>query len=143
MAFTFIWSFLKSNRNLFIYLIGQFLLSNNTVLGTSYLKFSKHRPSGPMLSISRNVRLSVCLSVCPSVSSLLRYRLNVFLPPLPEVGCPIFLESRNPWGKVMEITDLRFEHFCLEIIKNRRAKKVFFVADFALENMVKPHFPMD
>ena len=34
-------------------------------------KFSKHRPSGPMLSISQNVRLSVrrsvCLSVCLSV----------------------------------------------------------------------------
>ena len=29
--------------------------------------FSKHRASGPMLSISRNVRLSVCPSVCPSV----------------------------------------------------------------------------
>ena len=29
--------------------------------------FSKHRPSGPMLSISRNVRLSVRLSVCLSV----------------------------------------------------------------------------
>ena len=26
--------------------------------------FSKHRPSGPMLSISRNVRLCVCPSVC-------------------------------------------------------------------------------
>ena len=48
----------------------------------STLSFSKHRLSGPMLSISKNVRLSVC--------SLLRYRLNVFLPPLPEVGCPIF-----------------------------------------------------
>ena len=31
-------------------------------------KFSKHRPSGPMLSISRNVRLSVCPSVRLSVS---------------------------------------------------------------------------
>ena len=39
----------------------------------------------------------VCLSVCPCV---LRYRLNFFLPPLPEVGCPIFLEIQNPWGKV-------------------------------------------
>ena len=29
--------------------------------------FSKHQPSGPMLSISRNVRLSVCLWVCVSV----------------------------------------------------------------------------
>ena len=41
-------------------------------------RFSKHRPSGPMLSISPNVRLSVRPSVCPSVSSLFRYRLNIF-----------------------------------------------------------------
>ena len=75
------------------------------VFGSSHLSwklskqlFSKHRPSGPRLSISRFVHMSVCLSVC----SLLRYRLTVFLPPLPEVGCPIFLEIRNPWGKVME-----------------------------------------
>ena len=64
-----------------------------------------------MLSMSQNVRLCVCLYVC----SLLRYRLNVFLPPLPKVGCPIILEIRNPWGKVMEKGGLRFEHFCLEV----------------------------
>ena len=46
----------------------------------------------------------------------LRYRLSVFLPPLPEVGCPIFLEIRNPWGKVMERSGLTFEHFCLEVV---------------------------
>ena len=39
--------------------------------------FSKQPPSGPMLSISQNVRSCVCLSVCMSVCSLLRYRLNV------------------------------------------------------------------
>ena len=82
--------------------------------------FSKHRPSGPMLSISRFVRLcvcpSVCLSVCLSVCSLLRYRLNVFLPPLPKVECPIFLEIRNPWGKLMERSGLRYEYFCLKIV---------------------------
>ena len=44
---------------------------------------------------------SVCLSVRLSVCSLLRYRLNVFLPPLLEVGCTIFLEIHNPLGKVM------------------------------------------
>ena len=44
----------------------------------------------------------VCLSVCFSVSSLLRYRLNVFLPPLPKVGCPKFGDIRNPWGKSNE-----------------------------------------
>ena len=54
---------------------------------------------------------SVCLCVRLSICSLLRYRLNVFLPPLPEVGCPIFLEIRNPWGKVMEESGLRYEHF--------------------------------
>ena len=79
--------------------------------------FSKHRPSGPMLYIGRNVRLSVCLSVCLFVfCSLLRYRLNVFLPPLPKVRCQIFLENRNPWGKVMERSGLTFEHFCLEMV---------------------------
>ena len=44
----------------------------------------------------------VCVSVCLCVFHFLRYRLNVFLPPLAEVGCPIFLEIRNPLGKVME-----------------------------------------
>ena len=59
---------------------------------------------------------SKCPSVCPSVCSLLRYHLNVFLPPLPKVGYPIFLEIRNPWGKVMERSGLRLEHFCLEVV---------------------------
>ena len=80
----------------------------------------------------------MCLSVC----SLLRYHLNVFLPPLPEVGCPIFLEIWSPWGKVMERSGLRFEHFSLKVVKNRRAKKsYFFVADFALQNMVETTLP--
>ena len=103
--------------------------------------FSKHRPSGPMVSISQNVHLCVCppvcLSVCPSVCSLLRYRLTVFLPPLPKVGCPIFLEIQNPWGKVIERSGLTFEHFCLEVVLNRHAKKSFFKTDFALQNMVE------
>ena len=59
---------------------------------------------------------SVCPSVCLCVCSLLRYPLTVFLPPLPEVGCPIFLEIRNPWGKVMERNGLRYENFSLKIV---------------------------
>ena len=55
--------------------------------------------------------MSVCLYVCLSVCSLLRYRLNVFLPPLPKVRCPIFLEIRNPRGKVIERKGLTFKHF--------------------------------
>ena len=41
---------------------------------------------------------------------------NGLLPPLPEVGCPIFLEIRNPLGKVMERSGLTFEHFCFEVV---------------------------
>ena len=85
-------------------------------LGFFRRNFSKHRPFGPMLSISRNVRLSIRVSVCLSVCSLLSYRLTVFLRPLPEFGYPIFLEIRNPWGKVMERRGLTFEHFCLEMV---------------------------
>ena len=92
--------------------IGAIIHTSRYIQCLPYAGFSKHRPSGPMLSISRNVRLSVCLSV----HSLLWYRLNVFLPPLPEVRCPIFLEIRNPWGKVMERSGLIFEHFCLKIV---------------------------
>ena len=89
--------------------------------------FSKHRPSGPMLSISRNVRLSVCMFVRLFVCSPLRYRLTVFLPPLPEVRCPIFLEIRNPWGKVME-----------------RSRAIFLLLlILPYKTWWKPRFPMD
>ena len=103
-----------------------------------------HWPSGLMLSISRNVLLSVCPSVRLSIClcSLLRYRWNVFLPPLPEVGCPIFLEIRNPWGKVMERSGLRLEHFwCGSGLKLLRQKKFVFLVDFALQNMVETTLP--
>ena len=94
-----------------------------------------------MLSISRNVRLSVRLCVRLSVCSLLRYRLPVFLPPLPKVGCPIFLKIRNPWGKVMERSGLTFEHFGLEVVKITAQKKSFFLLTFALQNMIETTLP--
>ena len=97
--------------------------------------FSKHRPSGPMLSISQNVRMSVRVSVC----SLLRYRLNVFLPPLPKVGYPKILEIRNPWGKVMERIGLRYEHFLF----GSGLKKVFFLLILPYKTCWKLCFPMD
>ena len=56
--------------------------------------------------------------------------LTVFLPPLLEVGCPIFLEIRIPWGKVMKRSGLRYEHFCLKIVWNCRKKKSFFLHFF-------------
>ena len=75
---------------------------------------------------------SVCLSMCLSVCSLLRYRFTVFLPTLPEVGCEIFLDIRNPWWKVMERSGLTFEHFFWEVVLNCRAKKSFFFCWFCL-----------
>ena len=78
--------------------------------GSSKLKIDRNdsfQSIGPL-----NVKMSVCLCAC----SLLRYRLNVFLPPLPKVGCPIFLEIQKPWGKGMEISDLRFEYFFLKVV---------------------------
>ena len=41
----------------------------------------------------------------------------------------------------MERSGVRLEHFCLQIVKNRRAKKSFFFADFALQNMVETTLP--
>ena len=75
-----------------------------------------------MPSISLTVRVCVCVFVRHTFS----LHLMVFLPPLPEVGCPIFLEIRNPWGKVMERSGLTFE---------------IFFADFALQNMGETTLP--
>ena len=50
---------------------------------------------------------------------------NGLLPALPEVGCPKFLELRNPWGKVMERSGLTFEHFVSKWSKIAAQKKVF------------------
>ena len=97
--------------------LSKFQLPSYYGLGMNMLRrFSKYRLSGPMLSIGRNVHMCVCLFLCLFVCSLLRYRLNVFLPPFPEVGCQSFLELRNPWGKVMERSGLTFEQFCLEVV---------------------------
>ena len=66
-----------------------------------------------MLSISQFVHVCVCPSVCLFTFEV---PFNGLFPQLPEVGCPIFLEIRNPWGKVVERSGLTFEHFCLEVV---------------------------
>ena len=70
-----------------------------------------------MLPISRNVHMCVCLFVCVSVCLFtFEVSFNGLFAPLPEVGCQIFLEIRNPWGKVMERSGLTFNHFCVEVV---------------------------
>ena len=79
------------------------------------------------------VRLCVCLSVC----SLLRYHLNIFLPLLPEVGCPTFFEIQNQ----DQDQEVMFSNTIIESLQKLFAykgckitvqKKVFFSANFAL-----------
>ena len=72
---------------------------------------------------------SKCPSVCLSMCSLLRYRLNVFLPPLPKVRCPIFLEIQNPWGKVMERSGLRIKKNTNDWCKIATQKSVIFFSE--------------
>ena len=87
--------------------------------------FSKHRPSGPMLSISQNVRL--------------RVRLSTFELPFKRLFAPTS-QSRmsnifviwNSWVKVMERRGLRLEHFCLEVVLNCQTKKIVFFGGFCL-----------
>ena len=70
-----------------------------------------------MLSIIRNVRLSVCPSFCLFVRVFtFEVPLKRFFLPLSKVGCQIFLEIWDPWGKVMERSGLRIEHFGLKVV---------------------------
>ena len=64
------------------------------------------------VKVSQNVRMFLCLSVCLFVRHTFSPCLTVFLSALPEVQCPNFLDIRNPWGKVMERSVLRFENIC-------------------------------
>ena len=94
-----------------------------------------------LLKAHHYILLSVCPCVCLSVRHTFSLRLTVFLPPLPKVLCLNFLDIRNPWGKVMERSGLRFEHFAQKWSKIAVQKKVFFLADFALQNMVETTLP--
>ena len=59
--------------------------------------------------------------------------LNVFLPPLPEVQCPNFLDFPNPWGKNNGKNGF---HIWIPLLikgkKSPRKKKVRFSTNFAL-----------
>ena len=58
--------------------------------------FSKHQPSGSMLSISQNVHMFVCLSVCVFVCSHLRYHVNA---PTSQSGMSKVLRDLASLGK--------------------------------------------
>ena len=103
--------------------------------GSEVFSSSKHRLSGPMLSKSRFLRLCVRLFT-------FEVPFRRLFDTLPEVGSPIFLEIWNLLGKVMGRSGLRFEYFCLEVVKNCQTKKnIFFPAAFALQNLVETTLP--
>ena len=102
--------------------------------------------SAPLGQFSHRVAMSVCLSapsealsvnrcvfVRVSVCSLLRYRFNVFLPPLPKVGYPKILELRNPWGKSNGKKLSQIWKLLLTNGVKSCAKKVCFWTNFAWE----------
>ena len=90
--------------------------------------FSKHRPSGPMLSISQFVRPSVRLYVCPSVC-LFTFEVpfnGLFAPTSRSQMFNIFRDSeslgKSNWKKWSQIWTFLFEN-CLKL---PRKKKIFF-----------------
>ena len=86
---------------------------------------------GPVGQFFLLVKMSVRVCVRLSISSLLRYRLKVFLPPLPEVRCPKGLEIWNPWGKVTKEVVSYLKTLQIKGVKLPHQKKVFFWANFA------------
>ena len=83
----------------------------------------------------KSIRPSVSPSVCVSV------RVFTFEVPLKCLFAPtsqsrmsnIFRDSET-LGKS---SSLRFEHFCVEVVLNCQTKRMFFLADFALQIMVE------
>ena len=101
--------------------------------------FSKHRPFGPMLSISRFVRLSVCLSV--RVFTFEVPFNGLFAPTTRSRMSNIFRDSES-LGKS---NGKKWSHIWTILfgsgLKSPRKKKVSFFADFALQNMVETTLP--
>ena len=88
-----------------------------------YAGFSSNRPTGPIQSSSCDVRVSVSVSVCLfDVSFHVVYFEAYFAPTSRNRISKIW----NPWGKVLERSGLRIEHFLVGCgLKSPRKKKFF------------------
>ena len=93
---------------------------------------------GPLGRFDLVVAMSVCL-----MSLFMWYILRPHLPPLPEVRRSKILEIRNPWGKVLERSGLRIEHFVGMWSKIAAQKKVEFLLILPYKTWWKPRFPME
>ena len=92
-----------------------------------------------LFCLQMSSHLFVCLSVCLSVCSLLRYRLNVFLPPLPKVGCPK-LVSRL---KIQQGSGGYYLIFLVSVVLSASVKRCFVsrMRDFGLNHWFLPGPP--
>ena len=102
------------------------------------VQFPKHRPSGPMLSISLNVRLSVCVCLCLFTFEIPFKRL--FAPISQSRMSNIFRVSKS-LGKSNTKKWSQIRTFLFENCRKSPRKKKFFFADFALQNMVETMLP--
>ena len=110
------------------------------------VQFSKHRPSGPMLFISQNVRLSVSPSIRPSVC------VFTFELPFKRLVAPscrgrmsnIFRDSES-LGKSNKKKCCQIGTFLFGngLKSSNKKKKVFFGLILPYKTRCKPRFPMD
>ena len=115
-------------------------VSKNTFSTTnSGSQFFKHRPSGPMLSMSQNVLMFVCVFVCLSIRHIFSLHFTVFLRPLPEVQCPNFLNIPIFFEKVRERSGPDLKAFAQKGFKITSAK-MFFTIFFHLFIQIKRFF---
>ena len=105
--------------------------------------FLKTHPSGPSLSISRFVRLCVCVSVCVSIHFLSVPFKRPFAPPFQNPMSKMFRDSESLGksnGKMgFHIWKLLF----IKGVKLPRWKKFFSVQLFLYIVSQKTYFPMD
>ena len=85
----------------------------------------------------------LCVSICLFVSlSYFLTQFNRLFSPLPKGQCPNCLDFRNPCGKVMERSGLRFDHFCSFSVQNCGSKKsfldIFFICTLCLNLFLSP-----
>ena len=104
--------------------------------------FSKHRPSGPMLSISQFVRPSVCVSVRPS--AFFEVPFNGLFAPLSRSRMSNIFRD---WESLGKSNGKKWSHIRIFLfgsgLKSPRTKKVFFLPILPYKTCWKPRFLMD
>ena len=101
-----------------------------------FFLFSSNRPTGPIRSSSRDVRMRVCLCVCLSVCVSVPFRVVYFeahfAPTSRSRMSEIFRDSESLGKSAGKKWSQNWTFLLGSGLKLPRKKKFFFVADFAL-----------